>query len=314
MSRRQLLSLSALLALEGCTLSADDKNSDYWFDTNRLEIVSKTINIPRLPPSFAGYRIGFLTDIHHGTWLDPGLLESCLAAIQNAKVDLLLLGGDYVYGPPNSKRRFVHVVRNPAFSINAPSHRLIKMIASDLAERLSPVAMACPDGAIAVLGNHDRWHHPTCVIDALTRDPFTLLMNSSTTISRGTSHLTVIGVEDYLTGRPYLPKIAKTSPRDEEIRILISHNPDYVPVAHQESPQRFDLILCGHTHGGQINLPLVGAIIYNVEHRSLAESLSAWRTEDGRVSPVYTSRGIGVVEMPFRFRCPAELTILTLQS
>jgi predicted MPP superfamily phosphohydrolase len=96
---------------------------------------------------------------------------------------------------------------------------------------------------------------------------------------------------------------------EKSIKICLAHNPDYFVELQKKSPVKFDLSLAGHTHGGQIKLPIWGSLIYNVENRQFAEGLV-----ETNQSSYYTSRGIGVVEIPHRINCPAEVCIFTLKA
>ena len=135
-----------------------------------------------------------------------------------------------------------------------------------------------------------------------------ILVNDVRQIRRGTSKITLVGVDDYWTGFPSVPlEATKTSPQD--VRVLISHNPDYASAILERTEIEFDIALCGHTHGGQIKLPLVGAPHYNVKDLRFKEGLY--------VHPrglVYTTRGLGMVELPWRINCPPEVTVLELRA
>ena len=273
-------------------------------DTDNIQIDRVDIISPTLPKSFDGYRIGFLTDLHLGGWVPHELIERAVALVNDAGVDLLLLGGDYIWVPDSFSPVGLDTLRNKRFlskEPNAMAHEIFRDVAQML--RLAKA----DDGKFAVLGNHDRWSSGDAYLEQFPKEDISLLQNSVGIIRRGPDQLRIIGTEDLWTGVPHLPRMGE--PETREFRILLTHNPDYASYTLDRTPFHFDLALSGHTHGGQVKLPLVGTFHYNVEDLRFREGLVHYKR-----SQVYTSRGIGVVEFPFRINCPPEVTVLTLRS
>ena len=131
-----------------------------------------------------------------------------------------------------------------------------------------------------------------------------MLINRSVTFKRNLETFRIIGTDDYWTG---IPRFAAAPKRESENRVLISHNPDYVSFLLENTACEFDLALSGHTHGGQIKLPIIGALGYNVTDARFGEGLVHHKRGE-----VFTTRGLGVVEIPVRINCPPEVSILTL--
>lgn len=126
-------------------------------------------------------------------------------------------------------------------------------------------------------------------------------------MQRGSESLLIFGSDDYLTGLPAVPPAAAIP--GVSARVLVTHNPDYVSEVLKRDAARFSLALCGHTHGGQVRLPgLISMAAPVRDTRFLAGLVQV----DGRW--VYTSRGLGMVGLPFRVNCPPEITTIELKS
>ena len=134
-----------------------------------------------------------------------------------------------------------------------------------------------------------------------------LLINQQRTITREDQTLQIFGVDDFLTGIPSPPP-RNTLREGLDTRIIISHNPDYISAILASEPDyHFDLALCGHTHGGQIRLPGVGAVMSQIRDDRFVSGLVTIERKK-----VYTSRGLGVVGLPIRYNCPPEVTVFRL--
>jgi predicted MPP superfamily phosphohydrolase len=269
-----------------------------------------TVRLPSLPAAFDGYRIGFLTDIHLGIWVPDEWVTESLELLKAERCNILVLGGDYIGIPDSKVWERLGIVRNQKFT--GLTHRTA-------CEKLFPAARSLvgqipfPDGIIAVAGNHEHWNSSRIFLETFRSTPgFTLLRNEFFSISRGGSSLTLYGTDDFLTGIPYLPRPTSSNNQlPARCEILISHNPDLVAFGLMRDGERFrfDLSLCGHTHGGQIRIPGLGAATYQVAYTKFGAGLAS---EFGK--QIYTSRGLGVVSVPFRIGCPPEVTVLELRG
>lgn len=301
LSRRTLLKLG--IATAGlCATGAAALSS--W-DTTDLDCVEREILIPDLPRNFDHYRIGFLSDIHLGVCIPETLVIGAVDYLRKSAVDLVLLGGDYVWIPEDSSTRALSLHRNRSFE-GVSQDDLPEAVFSSVGKMLS--GLEAKDGLLSVMGNHDRWVSPKLCKRMLSDSKVELLSNSLWRISRGEEFLTVIGCEDYWTAIPRLPELPERT-SGTEARVLLAHNPDFFSYVLDRTDVELDLCLAGHTHGGQIKLPGVGALKYNIRDLRFCEGLF----QHPRGTAVYVTRGVGVVELPFRVNCPPEVTLLTLR-
>ncbi len=274
--------------------------------SSQLKVERVIIDIPTLPKTLIGMRIGFLTDIHLCAFLPTQLLEEALAVIHESAVDLLLLGGDYVWQPREVLRDSFPIFR-PEFS-ELEDPRLATLIYQDLISQ-TVKAVSPKLGIHAVMGNHDHWLEPALCKRLFSQSPINLLINQSSQLSLHGSPIEIYGCDDYLTGLPKIIKKSSSSSNDT-LRILLTHNPDLLPWFFQHSPIPFNLAFMGHTLGGQI-CPLPGvALTYNIANRQFGEGLNFHQSG----CQCYTSRGLGTVGIPFRLNCPPEVTIITLEN
>lgn len=305
LSRRQFLKTAiAGGAATGLGLSLHDLRNDAY--TSDFQVEQLSININGLPPAFKDYRIGFITDIHIGTWVPEEWFERALDALANLRVDLLLLGGDYILVHESSLWDSAGLIRNARFSGLSKSvaiPEIYKTFAKCAAR------FKCPDGMFAVVGNHDHWNAYPELLKALRDFPqIRLLVNEEVSIKRGDQELSIFGVDDYLTGLPKAPPAREM--KDGRVkRIILSHNPDYMPNILKRPEIEFSLALCGHTHGGQVVMPVLGPIGAPVMDQRFVSGMCLVGEKQ-----VYTSRGLGVVGVPFRFNCPAEVSLLVLSA
>jgi predicted MPP superfamily phosphohydrolase len=252
-----------------------------------LETKSITFTSPDLPVAFDGTRVVFVSDIHRGPFLSEKRVRSLVDRINSLKPDLILLGGDYVY-------RFT--------SYEDSAFRQL----GNLRARL---------GVYAVLGNHDYGNHPDNGKDvanarrAIQTASIKLLENEGVWItpSGGTEpgpRIRVGGVRDLKESFPDVESVLYgTGPQD--FVLLVSHNPDFV---EQLAPGQIDLVLSGHTHGGQVTFfglwaPLVPSD-FGQRFRSGTSSKGS--------SPIFVSTGVGTIFPPVRFFARPEIVILTL--
>lgn len=223
-------------------------------------------------------RIGFVTDTHIGPAISARDVDRALALLRTANPDLLLLGGDYICESP----RF----------------------APEAAAILSEHASATPLGALAVLGNHDYACDASRLTSLLERRGIRVLRNESACIATGSGDLWIVGIDDAVLGAPDLPRAFAGVPRDSTA-LAFWHEPDWAAETAQFRPL---LQLSGHSHGGQVRLPLLGNIAAPNGGRRYVMGLY-----EVAGMPIYTSRGVGVFRPPIRFRCPPEVTLISLE-
>ncbi len=302
-SRRAFLSSAAI---GGAVAAAgfSGKSLAVSSDTGDFIVEHRPISIPNLPAAFNGYKTGFITDIHLSVWVPEQWIVRAIDAVTANDVDILILGGDYILVNESSLWQDLGIVRDKRFA-SLSKRDAIPQIYSAVTECFR--GRVFRDGIFGVVGNHDRWNSFP-IFQSIFRQSADLriLINEEVLISRGESSLRLFGVDDYLTGLPLTPP---PLPPDEPdaVRIIVSHNPDYIATLVTEPQHKFSFAMCGHTHGGQVVLPVLGPIAAQV----VDERFIVGQRELDH-STVYTSRGLGVVGLPFRYNCPAEVTIFTL--
>ena len=301
LSRRGFLGLCAGGAIAASALSL--RSSRNVIDD--LEATHTIVRVPSLPREFASYRIALLSDLHLGIFVPNELLESALRIANSYQPNLTILGGDYIGIPDSFPGVLFSDSRNQTFR-GLKYRELVPAIFETLSKILSKAVS--PDGTVAVLGNHDNWHNPEICCKILKESPIQFLINQTLTIKRGSAQLKVLGVDDLWTGVPRVPKEFITV-EPNQTRLLVSHNPDFLVETLDHYGSVFDLGVAGHTHGGQIKIAPLGAIGgYNIRHSAFGEGLVPYKG-----SQLYTTRGIGVVDLPYRISCRPEVSILELQ-
>jgi predicted MPP superfamily phosphohydrolase len=300
LSRRALLQ-SATLAGTGLAVAAvtRDMRPDGYTGTPVLERLQ--LAIPNLPEVFKGYRIGYLTDLHLGLWVPQSWITNAIETLIKEEVDILLLGGDYIFVSDNPVWEATHCLRNTDY-LEMPRQEMAKKAFADICRIISRYSF--PDGIIGVVGNHEHWNSIDLFMTAAREHPsLHILINESRLITRGNASLEILGVDDFLTGFPIAPPVRATGVN----RILLSHNPDYVAMLLEQETTSFDLALCGHTHGGQVRVPGLMGVVIPVQDPRFMSGLT-----DVGAGYVYTSRGLGVVGLPVRVNCPPEITVIEL--
>ena len=252
---------------------------------HELDITDRTFNIRNLPQPFDGYRIVQFSDIHLAEYTEDFFLEHVIDRVNALNADLLLITGDYISRGP--------LPMEVTYSA-----------AARCAERLS--RLTCP-ARYGILGNHDADVGPRIIRDHLENNGLPMLVNEFTRIERGGAHFYLSGLDDYSFGRPN-PALGIPEKPDAPV-ILMVHEPDYIVhlAAHRRGPL-VDLVFSGHTHGGQVRIPGFRPLALPPFGKLFPEG--HYQVGDMQL---YVNRGIGTVGVPFRFNCPAEITVATLK-
>ena len=255
--------------------SAALKPSLVWPSSERFTVNEERIWLDALPRAFQGLRIVQISDIHHGLFLPQEWLSEAVWKANRLNPDIIALTGDFV----------------------TYSRRMIGPAAEVLGR------LRARYGVFAVLGNHDFRVDADAVSQALRRQRIDVLRNRHVTLWFGGEALYLAGVDDYGYGAD-LRRAVRGVPR-EAATVLLAHNPR---VIHLASRHNVSLVLSGHTHGGQVNLPLLGTV-YGRSPERLRYKIGWDRMG---ATQIYVSRGIGTIVLPWRLRCPAEITHLEL--
>jgi hypothetical protein len=237
-----------------------------------VRVVRHTVTLANYPSGVPPLRIGFAADFHAGPTTDPALLSRALAALGAARPDLILLGGDFV----SLEARYIDQLRPGLASLSAPL------------------------GRYAVLGNHDHWTSAERVGQGLRSAGIELLTNRNIRLPPPYEAFRLCGLDDHWLGRP---DPAAAFAGAEGHRILLMHAPSGL----LDMPdQRFDLALCGHTHGGQIALP--GGQPLLMPHGRLSRRYSRGRFQVGG-GTLIVSVGLGCSVLPLRLGAAPEIVL-----
>jgi uncharacterized protein len=251
---------------------------------HELDIVHRPIAIANLPEPFHGYRIVQLSDIHLDEYTESFFLERIVHHVNTLAPDLVLLTGDFI------------------------THGSLTFIASGHAMRRCSEILTTLTAPLryAVLGNHDVAFDGPAVVRALTAQGTPVLINQYLPVERKGARIWLCGVDDPGTSSPNLDLAIPAKP-DGPV-ILMAHEPDYADdvVAHPRG-HLVDLMLAGHSHGGQVRLPFLGPLI--LPPMGLKYPEGHYRFDQMQL---YVNRGLGTVGLPFRLNCPPEITVITL--
>jgi len=243
----------------------------YFYARRHVTVTRTTVPVIGLSPALAGLTIGLLTDVHHSQWVSQDEVAHAAATLVAEHTDLILLGGDYVTW---GDRDYVE----PA------------------AEALG--RLTAPLGVFGVIGNHDDERDMPA---ALSKHGIEMLNDARTTLTVRGETLDLVGLR-YWTKR--LDRIQALADRPRGTTVLLAHDPRRLTAA---AALGIPLVLSGHTHGGQVVLPLLGA----VAARKFPLVAGVGRRDR---TTIFVSRGLGTVYVPVRLNCPPEVVVLTLAS
>jgi hypothetical protein len=241
----------------------------------RFAVSDERIWLDALPEVFSGLRVAQISDIHHGLYLSREWLADAVHQTNRLDADIIALTGDFVtYSRQNIE----------------PAAEILGRLRARY-------------GVLAVLGNHDFRVGADAITSALRRQRIEVLRNCHISLRFGAESLYLAGVDDYGYGAD-VRRALRGVPADAAT-VLLAHNPRLITHAARHG---VSLVLSGHTHGGQVNLPLLGTV-YGRSPGSLRYKVG-W----DRLGPtqIYVSRGIGTIVLPWRVRCPAEIPHLEL--
>lgn len=259
--------------------------------SSQIVVERVPVKLKRLPEAFRGFKIAQLSDLHSSPLVDKEHLDHAVDLALAEKPDLIALTGDFI-----------------GHSLRTASNYIHEFDAQYLDNLVTALSRAkAPFGTFAVLGNHDFWSGPEVTKrihhDFEHRAGIRVLRNQRVTLTKGKESIQLLGIDDYWNTWD-LSKTMRKVPR-QSVKILLSHNPD---INHQIRPShKIDLILSGHTHGGQISFPFIGPPFRPTRDERYLRGL----VRDGD-RQTYITRGVGHLVVPIRFNCPPEVTLITL--
>lgn len=256
----------------------------FFIEPNRLVTRHRTLHINQWPSGLSDLKIAVLSDIHAGGWaIDDRKIRLIVERTNQLQPDLIVILGDFVHG---DGRRDPHAVAPEVF---APALKDFR----------------APLGVYSVLGNHDWWYDGERVRSALEANGIKVLENEVARIeARGTSFW-LAGLADLWTRRQRVEETIAGIPQGETV-IALTHNPDIFPIL----PQRVPLLIAGHTHGGQVRLPLLGSVVHVSKFKDRYEA--GHIVEDGH--HLFVTTGIGTSIIPVRFGVPPEIVLVTVKA
>ncbi|MBO0720241.1 MAG: metallophosphoesterase, partial [Blastocatellia bacterium] len=243
-----------------------------------VEVSRVDVKLTNLPAEFSGMTIAHMSDIHHGRFTDLAYIDDCVQIVNGLKPDLVALTGDFTFGG----RRYI-----------GPCVEVLK-------------GLEARAGIYAALGNHDHYVGARAVARALKNEGIKLLIDEVDCIELGGSRLWLLGVDDLWCGQTDINRLMKGLPPDEP-KVVLSHNPDFIEEFAAREKQ-IDLMISGHTHGGQIRFPLIGAPQISSDY---GQRYAIGLNRKGSMQ-VYTTRGIGTIIVPARLNCPPEIVLYKL--
>lgn len=246
------------------------------FEAKWAHVVYDRIEVPGIPEAFRGLRVALLTDLHHGPWTGLPYIHEVARQAAETNPDVILLGGDYCHNGPAYIEPCIDALRS----------------------------LKAPMGVYAVMGNHDHFQGSKITRGAFDKYGVRELNNEGVWLTRAGQRLRLGGVDDYFCGSPQLQP-ALAGMKDNERGLLLCHNPEF---AEKVDDPRVGLMLCGHTHGGQVDFPLIGApVVHSPKEKKFLHGL--FKTD---TTQLFVSRGLGTTTPPVRFCCRPEINLIEL--
>ena len=245
-----------------------------WFKINKLKLSLRNLN-----PAFEGMKIVHLSDLHFGSLITVERFSDVVQMVNRQDPDLILITGDII-------------------DHSTPKPRIPEYI-----DELAKLTAAL--GVFAVLGNHDHWLDADLALWMLEQSGIKELNNRVETLSQGEALFHLCGLDDYMVGAQDLDSVLDVLP-ESGCAVLLVHEPDYADFS--AATRRFSLQLSGHSHGGQVDIPLYGPPIIPDYARKYPRGLY-----DVYGMALYTNTGIGMIPPYVRFNCRPEVAVFILE-
>lgn len=248
-----------------------------------LRVREYTVHLASWPKARDGYRVAFITDLHVGSpHITLATLRTIVDRTNALRPDLILLGGD-------------HVIQGVVGGTAIDSQDIAALLAE----------LRARDGVFGVLGNHDRLYDAERMLDAFAELGIPQLEDSAVRIGRGEAGFWLAGISDFGTGPHAIGKAMQDITDDAPVLVL-THSPDIFPAL----PDRVALTFAGHTHGGQVYVPLLGRPVVPSEY---GQRFAKGLVKEGS-KQIFISSGIGTSIIPVRFLTPPEISVITLRT
>jgi predicted MPP superfamily phosphohydrolase len=254
----------------------------FFVEPSLLVLRQETIQINQWPNELNGLRIAIISDIHVGSrFIDQDKVRFIVERTNELHPDMVVILGDYIHGGRNS--------------------------AAVYPETFAPTlgGLKAPLGVYSVLGNHDWWWNGNRVREALDANGIKVLDDEVVELQHRGRSFWLAGLADLWTRPQHIDKTIAKVPAGELI-IAMTHNPDIFP----RVPQRVSLLLAGHTHGGQVQIPIIGSVVQASDYG--VRYLSGHVFEQNH--HLFVTTGVGTSIVPVRFSVPPEIVLLTVKS
>jgi predicted MPP superfamily phosphohydrolase len=241
----------------------------------QLAVERHAVALPRLPRELDGLRVVHLSDIHHSPFTGREQVERAVEVANSLQPDIIALTGDYI----SHEREYIE----------------------PCAEMLG--RLRARRGVYAVMGNHDNWVDAPLITDLFRAEGIRVLLNEGLRFEDRGASFWLAGVDDTMVGLEDLP-LALAGSREDELKLLLAHNP---VILRRAARAGVDLVLSGHTHGGQVTWRSERSASGRVRRRILRGLGRRGHTQ------IYVTRGLGTVVLPVRYGCPPEVSLLQLR-
>lgn len=266
----------------------------YFIGPRQWAVVNETLSVPNWSPKLDGFRVVAISDIHAGSNYAPEERLRYMVEQTNAQnADIVVLLGDYV-----SETKWDREARNKPPDTDRTEIRIPVAVFAEIFGGLR-----AKYGVFAVIGNHDDYHNASKITRELERFGIKVLTNEVAAIDVDGEKVNIWGIEDFWKRRQVPVEVYNAIPEKKNI-IAITHNPDTL----FQTPDGIATMFAGHSHGGQLNWPFFGPIMI-VNDKRFADGHAL---VDGK--NVYVTSGVGTSVIPFRFRVPPEIAVVTLRS
>ena len=242
-------------------------------EANSLSVEKIDIKLKRLPKKMDGFRLVHLSDVHHSPFTSLEHIARAVEVSNRLQPDMFILTGDYV----SHDSEYI-----------APVAKVLGKLESEF-------------GTFACLGNHDHWTDAELVTECFRKAKINVLINEGLRFSARDASFWLCGVDDYMVGKTDL-RAALHGAFPDEMKLLLAHNP---VIVRQAARFDVDLVLSGHTHGGQVKLR-------DEERRVLPNRKLKNGLHCRKDTQIYITRGIGTVVLPIRYQCPPEISLIEL--
>jgi predicted MPP superfamily phosphohydrolase len=278
----RLMRLKILLAILGLIVVFGLGLDAFWLEPSSIRLAYYDLTVDA--PFLKGMTIAVISDLHAGAlYIDDAKIDRIVAMTNKARPDIILLTGDYV-------------TENGPFN----HHVAVERILTHLKQLHAPM------GVYSVLGNHDHWENGPRIAHLFRAAGIPDLENMAQMVRGHHGDFFLVGIGDYHSGQSHPPRVFRHLPADARA-LCFTHSPDSLPIL----PKNCALTLAGHTHGGQIWLPLLGRPAVALASMYGQRYAIGTVREDGKT--MFVSSGIGTSLIPARFGVPPEISFLTIR-